>query len=225
MPKNLIWKELRETAWIAAAALVVYAFLVAPLMQYPVPFFLGYLSLASEAYTEAIPFVTDSFLFLFMMISMCFAVALGFRQSLIESGRGTYPFLLQRPASRKRLIGTKLLVGAGLYLGCAALPILVYACWAAKPGTHASPFHWSMTLGAWEAWLSIGVLYLGAFLSGIRPGRWIGTRLLPLLAAGGLTGFFAVPPWWLITGVPALLLMMVLLVVEIFYVAETRDFS
>ncbi len=211
MPKNLIWKELRETAWIAAAALVVYACFAA--------------SDAFMSRDEEIPFVTDSFLTSFLMVSVCFAVALGFRQSLVESGQGTYPFLLQRPVSRKRLIGAKLLVGAGLYLGCAALPILVYACWAAKPGTHASPFHWSMTLDAWKAWLLIGTLYLGAFLSGIRPGRWIGTRLMPLMAALGLTSVIALPPSRLIAALPAMALVMVLMVVGIFYVAETRDYS
>ncbi len=211
MPKNLIWKELRETAWVALVGLLVYAFFAA--------------SDASMFRDEEIPFVTDLFLTSFLMVSVCFAVALGFRQSLVESGRGTYPFLLQRPASRKRLIGTKLLVGAGLYLGCAALPILVHACWAAKPGTHASPFFWSMTLDAWRAWLSIGILYLGAFLSGIRPGRWIGTRLMPLVATLGLTSVIALPPWRPIAAPLALVLVMVLMVISIFYVSETRDYS
>ncbi len=211
MPKNLIWKELRETGWVALVGLLVYAYFA-----------------TSDIYisrNEEIPFVKDSFLVYFVMVSACLAVALGFRQSLIESGRGTYPFLLQRPASRKRLIGAKLLVGAGLYLVCAALPILVYARWAAKPGTHASPFFWSMTLDAWRAWLSIGILYLGAFLSGIRPGRWIGTRLMPLVAALGLASVIALTPWRPIAALPAMALVVVLMVVGIFYVAETRDYS
>ncbi|MEI8229252.1 MAG: hypothetical protein WCH77_13460, partial [Planctomycetota bacterium] len=35
------------------------------------------------------------------------------------------------------------------------------------------------------SWLGlIPVVYLGGFLSGIRPGAWFGTRLFPLLGAG-----------------------------------------
>ena len=74
--------------------------------------------------------------------------------------------------------------GAGLYLAFSAVPILVYAWWAATPGTHAGPFEWSMTLPAWQLWLSITAIYLAAFLVGMRPARWIGSRLLPLVAVG-----------------------------------------
>ena len=41
-----------------------------------------------------------------------------------------------------------------------------------------------MTAWAWQLWLCMPLVYLGAFLSGIRPARWFGTRLMPLVAAG-----------------------------------------
>ena len=104
---------------------------------------------------------------------------LGLRQTVGESIHGTWMFLLHRPVGWTRLIGVKLLVGVALYLVCGAAAILVYAWWAATPGTHASPFEWSMTVPTWKVWIVMPIVYLGgAFLSGMRPARWVGTRLL-----------------------------------------------
>jgi hypothetical protein len=100
---------------------------------------------------------------------------------------------------------------------------MLYALWAASPGTHASPFAWSMTLPAWTAWLAISAVYLGAFLSGIRPANWLGTRLAPLAAALGLAVLCSALPvafaW------PLLILLDALLIVLILYVARQRDFA
>ena len=74
------------------------------------------------------PFVYDDFVGKFYLISVVFAIALGLRQTLGESIRGTYPFLLHRPADRRWLIGMKLSVGTAVYLICTAVPILVYGC-------------------------------------------------------------------------------------------------
>ena len=72
------------------------------------------------------PFVGDDFRGMFYLISVVFTLVLGLRQSLSESIRGTYPFLLHRPADRCRLIGIKLSLGTIVYLICAGIPILVY---------------------------------------------------------------------------------------------------
>jgi hypothetical protein len=39
-----------------------------------------------------------------------------------------------------------------------------------------------MTGSAWLVLALVLPAYFGAFLSGLRPGRWFGTRLLPLVA-------------------------------------------
>ena len=44
------------------------------------------------------------------------------------------------------------------------------------------------------------LLYFGAFLSGIRPARWFGTRLLPLVAAGALAMLLPELRWWPVGG-------------------------
>ena len=145
-----------------------------------------------------------------------------------ESVAGTYPFLFHRPARRRWLIGMKLLVGMSVYLVCGPLAILVYGVWAATPGTHAGPFEWSMTVPYWLIWFGMTLLYLGAFLTGLRPGRWYGSRLLPLAATVPAifivvtTAFVAGKVLW-----PLLLTFIAgsWMIAMIFLVARTRDYS
>jgi hypothetical protein len=68
------------------------------------------------------------------------------------------------------------------------------------------------------------LVYLGAFASGIRPGRWIGSRLLPLVAVA-IPALIVqlVPHWWMI-GFPIIVLVAAVLVSDILLEAETRDF-
>ena len=119
---------------------------------------------------------------------------------------------------------TKLLTGIGVLLGCTLLPIVAYAAWAATPGTHPGPFEWMMTGGAFRTWLLLPLVYLGAFASGIRPGRWFGSRLLPLASIVVPAAFSrAVSSWWLV-GLPLLLLVAAALVSDILVETEARDF-
>ena len=87
------------------------------------------------------------------VIGAALAITLGFRQSAWEPSRGTALYLLHLPLGRRAIIVTKLLTGVGLLLGCTLLPILIYATWAAIPGTHPGPFEWSMTGPAFRLWL------------------------------------------------------------------------
>jgi hypothetical protein len=214
----LATKELRETGLIALAAVAMFAHLVTSAMGYPLlPFF-------TESYSGAIPFLRGSFAQRFVYVAMGLALALGFRQSAWESMQGTYLFLLHRPASWARIIGVKLGVGLVLYLLCAAAPILMYAWWAATPGTHASPFEWSMTWPVWKAW-TVGVnVYLAAFLCGIRPAHWLWSRLWPLAGIGMLVLLIQYLPWWPILGLGLLMALNVVLVAAIFTVVHTRDY-
>jgi hypothetical protein len=172
MFKAMMLKELRETRGIILLALAAYCLLL-----------VANLFSTTPMWRRLSPFVDDGFITVIAFLFAAMTIALGLRQTLGESIHGTYPFLLHRPAGRNSLIGMKMLVGLVAYLVCSATPLLAYGLWAATPGHHASPFQWSMTLPSWEIWFSMTLLYLGAFLSGIRPGRWIGSRLLPLTAA------------------------------------------
>jgi hypothetical protein len=84
-----------------------------------------------------------------------------------------------------------------------------------------------MTLPAWVAWLAVTVLFFGAFLSGIRPGRWYYSRLLPL-AGSGLAAFVTMPCFMYLGDVAWLAPILVIdawLVAVILFVARTRDYS
>lgn len=213
----MLIKELRETLWIAALALLAYLAFVTgamglPLLPWPV------------ALRGEVPFAGGAFLYSFCLVSVPLVIALGFRQATAESVRGTWLFLLHRPAERWQLIAVKLATGVAVYLICAATPILLFAWWAATPGTHASPFEWSMTVTSWQAWAACTAVYFAAFLAGIRPARWWGSRLFPLLAAGLLVVLTQVPPLWEWARPSAVLLLDAWLIACILDVARTRDY-
>ena len=106
-----------------------------------------------------------------------------FRQTSWESSRDYFLFLLHRPVPRWAVFASKLAVGAVASALCVVAPIVVLGLWAAAPGTHPSPFRWSMTTQTWCLTAGMMLPYFGAFLSGLRPGRWVGTKLLPLIAS------------------------------------------
>jgi hypothetical protein len=234
MWKALARKEIRECLWIAAAALAAYLYLVARQTGWDS----GVLNLVTDLLgvvrvrvgVEDVPFVSGPgnemrFVGQFAVVSGLMAVVLGFRQTLGEALHGTYVMLFHLPAQRMHLVYGKLFVGLSMYLLCGTVPILLYGVWAATPGTHASPFYWSMTEPAWIAWFSMTPLYFASFLSGLRPARWYGSRLAPLAACGLPLPVVLVGdlPWWL-SGL-IVLVADVLLVICIRQVACERDYS
>jgi hypothetical protein len=157
-------------------------------------------------------------------IGFTLAMALGFRQSVWELVKGTAPFLLHRPMSRRAIILTKLFAGILLLMASTLAPILIYAAWAAAPGTHPGPFEWWMTGPMLHVWFAMPLVYLGAFASGIRPARWFGSRLLPLVSVA-IPAFLLqfTPRWWLIA-LPVLLLAAAAMVSNILLETARRDF-
>ncbi len=226
MVLTLVRKELRETRIFAALALGLYL-IYACKQTGKWSSLLGHLlwwlpGMRAEA--PDVPFVQDNFETTLFLIGAALAITLGFRQSAWEPSQGTALYLLHFPLTRRSIFVTKLFTGIGLLLACTLLPILIYATWAAMPGTHPGPFEWSMTVPAFQLWLLMPLVYLGAFASGIRPARWFGSRLLPLLAVAFTGTLLAmVAEWWLIA-FPLLLLVAVVFVSDILWEAETRDF-
>jgi hypothetical protein len=219
--KALVLKELREVLGIAAVALACYLALVVNAMGARVFDWIP----GMPRGTNEVPFVGGGFTTVFTFISVVFAVALGFRQSAWESARGTFLFLLHRPLRRETIFLVKLATGAAVLLICASVPIIVYGIWAAVPGHHASPFEWSMTAETWWLTFRLPLLYLGAFLSGVRPARWFGTRLLPLIASILFLVVLADVPWWWTLGLPLTVLIYGLLAANICFVGQVRDYA
>jgi ABC-type transport system involved in multi-copper enzyme maturation permease subunit len=222
--RTLAWKELREIILIMAAALAWYLALVVNAMGSKA---FNWIPVMPRG-THGIPFVGDGdFAAVHTLISAIFAMALGFRQSAWESSRGTYLFLLHRPIHRETVFSIKLATGAAVYLLCASLPILLYAWWAIVPGHHPGPFEWSMTGATWRLTFLMLLLYLGAFLSGLRPARWFGTRLLPLAGSLMILVVLNLLPeskWWHLA-FPLALVFCTLLIANICFVARVRDYA
>jgi hypothetical protein len=230
MYKALAFKELRETAWIGGLMLAAMSLVVLEHMDHtlwPDRFFVTHFGgAADDAYRpRPIPFVHQGLQEMLNIISCSGAIALGFWQVLGESFRGTWHFLLHRPAPRHCLIATKLAVGCGLLLAAVGLPVLVLAIWAAIPGTHASPFYWSMTHLAWRLCAASTAIYLAAFLCGLREARWYGTRLLPLAAAGIVMAWINATVWWPLSGWLIILGCDALYLTAIVSTAKEREFS
>jgi hypothetical protein len=221
-----VYKELRETLGIAVLGLAVMLLVATASIGWSPRLFSGF----AVGRGGGIPFVGDGFVSQFALAAFGLAAVLGFRQAVVDFTGDAQLFLLHRPVSRERIYLTKLAVGLTLYLLCAAVPIVIYAFWAATPGTHPSPFEWSMTVDAWLAWLAISPVYLGAFLSGIRPAAWFGTRLAPLAAALLPLVVNTMLSVLLVAFSSVLSLMFliafnVVLVVLILFVVQTRDFA
>ncbi|NLS95371.1 MAG: hypothetical protein GXX96_24785 [Planctomycetaceae bacterium] len=233
MIRALAIKELREIGWIVAIALAVYMIAVAAvastavesgLQRIPGLDWLVYQILQLDSY-RSLPFVSGDLNGPFILTSLALALVLGFRQSVGEAQADTFGFLLHRPLGRRTILLMKLALAVGLLWLVSAIPILVLAWWAATPGSHPSPFEWSMTYPIWKTWAAMPVVYLGAFLSGLRPARWWGTRLVPLAAiAMPALAASLIPMWWFFS-VPLAALAAVLLIVSILWVGETRDYS
>lgn len=219
--KALAFKELREIFGITAVALGCYLALAVNAMGARVFDWVP----GMPSGTHEVPFVGGGFTTFFTLISVVFATALGFRQSAWESSRGTFLFLLHRPLRRETIFLAKLVIGVSVLLLCASLPIILYGAWAAVPGHHASPFEWSMTASTWRQTFLFPLLYLGAFLSGLRPARWFGTRLLPLVASLLFLILLCNMSWWWFAGLPLTLLLYLLLTANVCFVGGVRDYA
>ncbi|HEX4142333.1 MAG TPA: hypothetical protein VHY91_02190 [Pirellulales bacterium] len=223
MMRAIAIKELRETIGIAAIAVALYVAIVTSAAG--IDLFQNLADFAGVNLNGGgpIPFIGGEFLSRYQLISAGLAIALAVRQSSWETSRGTYLFLLHRPAPRQMFFAGKIATGLVLLQLTAAIPILAFSVWAATPGTHPSPFEWSMTLPSWRAWICLPMVYCAAFASGLLPGRWRGQRLLPLLA--GLMLYFSGSELaWPLALVGSLLASVALLSV-VGFEAQERDFG
>ncbi len=219
----LALKEFRLTAGLALLASLVYVVVLARLIG------IKGLGIIGDwvSPTSAAPFVHDGFTQPFMVVGILLAVWLAVWQSVAESRSEAWLFMLQRPVSRRAIVLSKLSTGLLLVTGCTAWPILVYATWASRPGSVAAPFEWGMTEIAWRQWAALTPIYLGTLLAMLRPARWIGTRLLPVIAVIGwlpgreALGIWCWPVWWELL---AVLVIDVCLVSVLFLVVREREY-
>jgi len=223
MLRQLAIKELRESLGLLAVGTLATAWSVAYVSGYSIlPDWILY-PLGFYGSGGGVPFITNRFVYYTTICLGGLAIGLGLKQSAWEDIRGTYQFLLHRPISRQEIYVTKLAVGIVALLLILTVAILAHGLWAATPGTHGGPFEWSMSLRAWRLALVLPLLYLGAFLSGVRPANWFGTRLVPLVVAIFWSVLISVVPFWSVVVLMALVGYGFALVGIAYYVSE-RDY-
>ncbi|HYO26414.1 MAG TPA: hypothetical protein VEQ85_15845 [Lacipirellulaceae bacterium] len=216
MNRALIVKELRECATAAAMA--------ARGAIYTVWIYTGGAAFPGEPRGAwPLPFVDDDIYAPLLLVVGGLGVALGFKQTALEDALGTYRYLLHRPIDRRRVFVVKAVVGLALVQAIGGAMILSYSLWAATPGTHPSPFFWSMTETAWRIWMVMPTVYLGAAISGLRPARWYASRLLPLVGGCTIASILVAQPWVGITAAGAVLGLGCLLA-GLLHIAETREY-
>jgi ABC-type transport system involved in multi-copper enzyme maturation permease subunit len=238
MYRALILKELRELWWMSAIALIVMSGCV--LYQMGLGFCMTCGGLywkqsvdATPPYLHPQPFFNKDLMLRLTLVGTGLAIALGAWQTWGESLCRTWNFLLHRPVRRNTIIWVKLAIGLILLLASTGLPLLVYAIWAAIPGTHANPFAWWMTLLMLRVWFATTLIYLGVFLCGIREARWYVSRFWPVVPMGVILLFRYVSvsslgqAHWVVLVVSDGLVIgsVLMLLAAIPYAAKNRDFA
>ena len=122
---------------------------------------------------------------------------MGIAQSFFETRPDNWAFVVHRPLSRRALFAAKCCAGLLLLYVSLALPCLLIAAWAARPGNVATPFHWSALLPMLADILNAGSFYLAGIVVTLHKARWFGTRLLPRgLGVGTSLGVVVMPDFW-----------------------------
>lgn len=174
---SILKKEIEENLpWAILGLLVVSLAFYSGLAEEG-PGFLSLLGFSRSYYPSELPLLSRGLLPYTTAVYAIFGAALGMLQTIPESVRGTYPFLVHRPVRRGRLLLGKALAGAAMYSVAGGVPLLVAVIWVATPGHYAAPFRIAMAGAVFADFLCGLVFYLAGILAGVRRARWYGTRL------------------------------------------------
>ena len=221
MFRTLLKKELREHIAVAAAGFAAGALAMA--VHLPPPISYEPQLLHASMWTALTPGATWPYVsrelviplgdayYLGKLTYVCYglALALGFLMSWKETVRQTWAFLQHRPTWRGQVLTAKLLAGAILYVGPLLPPFLFLAYWSSVPGHYPGPWAIELVYPGLETMTRGYVLFLGAFLCGIRPARWYATRFVPLAGAIVLVAPTAWSQYWVTVCVFTLLAVIV----------------
>lgn len=171
--KALLWKEFRENLkWALLLALLLGGGLAFVLHGAP-----------GIGYDQWSTTCSDSFLTITTFGFALAGLALGFLQILPEQRKDRWAFWIHRPVSSRELFLGKVLSGTALYAMATILPLAGAFAWCAILSSSVLPFTTGMIVPGLIDALTGLCLYFAAFLTGLLPGRWYGSRDLPLVAA------------------------------------------
>jgi hypothetical protein len=161
--KSIFLKDLRENLKWALLILGTVTLFVLSAIRSGKPFILNDLA-------------QDRTLFLAPLAGLLMGVA----QSFFETRPDNWAFVVHRPVSRLGAFVAKCLAGLTLLYVALALPCLLAAAWAARPGNVATPFHWRSVLPMFADVFNSGCFYFAGTVLTLRKARWFGSRILPL---------------------------------------------
>lgn len=204
--RTIAWREIREYRIWALLYMVVM------LVSFAAVLFTERETLHSYGgYRNGFSLVSETFLLTGRIGALLWAATLGFVQILADFRGDRTALLLHRPATRSSIFFGKASGGAVLYFFPLGVPFVLACAWAATPGNLAAPFWPRLMLPAIADMLSGLAFYFAAMIAALRPARWYGSRVLPLIAAAPAVaathhGSFAIALLWilLITAVFAL---------------------
>jgi hypothetical protein len=223
MLKSLLWKEFRELLPLIAVAIAAQVMWIAAILHFS---------------DDGQHSVSSGWPVLYM-ITVLFAIAMGLWQMWRESLANHYQFLLHCPLDRSTIFISRIGFGAAAVMIVAGVPQLLVAIWA----DNLMEFRGTMAAPAWQLTAGVLLFYFGAALSVLRPGRWYGSRFLPLLAGillfvvlqvsdsivsyermqHGYWQWVPSAPWF--ATIALALLLELAFVVAILHVARSRDYS
>jgi hypothetical protein len=155
--------------------------------------------------TLPVPIAHSGYLTALSLIACAVGLWLGIAMSFREEVKGTWAFLIHRPVARSHIIGAKLLGACALYAGAVAIPYAALALWCAVPGNCPAPWAVDYLFPGLDILARGAIIFLGAFLCGVRPARWYATRFVPLFAAVTLVILSALSPVWWVSNAVTLL--------------------
>jgi hypothetical protein len=163
--RAIFWKELREGARWGAAGLLITAGIWAYLLRQ--------LSSFSEAFVSSMFTMTP-------VAAALVGLVIGLAQMIPENRSDSWGFLAHRPATRTCLFVSKAAAGVLLFVIAFDIPIVAMLAWIATPGRAPYPFDWRLAAPAVVDTLSGLAYYFAGLMTGIRHGRWYGSRALGL---------------------------------------------
>lgn len=165
------------------------------------------------------------FVYPLMLISLALAIAIGLVQNLSEDVQGTWRYVLAMPGGWRRILKLKIACGLSVWIAWSlTVCVICLLGLTGDPGFEGEPLS-RLADPSLRILACVPVVYLGAFLTGVRRANWLFSRLMPL--GGVLMCWFLMlylPNWWIIAplvtaGFGALLVSL------IYHMASARDFA
>ncbi len=167
--KPLIWKELRENVKL----LPIGVFICGVICWMSLPS-------ANNSYLIATKLVNY-----LAIASPLLAFALGVVQAFRDLQPAARAYLTHRNVTESDVFLSKTIAGFLIYAAAIVVPLLVMASWIGIQGMDRFPMRPAQTIPACVLALAAFVLHPAAMMMMVRSASWWGTRLLPLVLAGG----------------------------------------